>query len=79
MSLPIPQPTDQYDPSHMALTLQIIDQRLQSLERILAEGYGVTNNAAPQRTLDATAGTLADVRVVLATLLDDMRQAGRIG
>ena len=62
----------------MIVLLQSIDQRLADLERIIAQGYGVTNGTT-QRSLDVAAATLPDVARVLGTLLSDFRTAGKIG
>lgn len=43
---------------------------------IVANDYTLTNNSTKQRTLDATAGTLADVRLVLSTFIDDIKKRG---
>lgn len=42
----------------------------------LADGYALTLQPTPNRTLDATAATLAQVRGVLATFLADMQRRG---
>lgn len=60
------------------LTAQI-EQRLNALEQAIKTGYVVTNNAAPNRSLDAAGATLAQTRVVLATLIEDWKAAGGLG
>lgn len=56
-----------------------VEQRLNALERAYQTGYQVTNNATPARALDVTGATLAQSKVVLGTLIQDLQQAGRLG
>lgn len=42
----------------------------------IGDPYKITSPVAARRTLDATAGTLTEVREVVATLLTDMRRRG---
>lgn len=54
-------------------------QRLaEVLDRAMAKKYTVTPPAAANRTLDATAATLAQTREVLGTLLLDMADRGAV-
>ena len=46
---------------------------------VAATGYDITNPVTADRTLDATAGTAAEVRAVLATLISDMLASGKLG
>jgi hypothetical protein len=55
-----------------------LEKRLSALELPAKTGYQISN-LTPQRTLDAAAGTLADVRAVLGTLITDNKTSGDLG
>lgn len=78
MSQRLPQAPLTYDHGDMVAILQVIEQRLADVERILAEGYAITNGTT-QRTLDVATATLPDVAQVLGTLVADLKIAGRLG
>ena len=75
MSIEIPRPDATYNQNKMMQIFEIIDQRLRLLEQPAKTGYIVTN-LVRQKTLDGTAGTAADVRNVLATLITDIKAKG---
>lgn len=56
-----------------------IELRLQAIEKAINVGWSTTNNTAPARTIDAGAATLAQTRIVVATLIDDMKNKGVLG
>lgn len=56
-----------------------IDRRLARLERLLvSHAYTLTGAVTEQRTLDAAAGTAADVRNVLATFIFDLQNERKV-
>ena len=65
-----------FDAEHLRYVLLDFDRRLAALEQAAA-GYQVTGLSA-QRDLDAVSAPLADVRSVLATLISDLKTAGRL-
>lgn len=75
MSARIPLPGPAYSQPDMAYAMQLIEQRLASLEGAIAEGYVVTNGATV-RTLDVSTATVSDVAAFIGTLIADMKQRG---
>jgi hypothetical protein len=50
--------------------------RLVDAERAQSIGWSVTNNGTPVKSLDVSAATLAQLRVVVGTLIDALKNAG---
>ncbi len=78
MAQPIPTPPLGYNQPEMAFTLQVVEQRLQDLERAVSEQPYVVTGGTGIRTLDVTTATATDVADFLATLMADLKTAGRI-
>ena len=74
----IPAPPVDYSQADMSFALQVVEQRLTDLERIIAEGYSVTNGVTV-RTLDVSTATLTDVARFVGTLAADLRARGMLG
>lgn len=77
--LPIAQ--DVYDQGQMQILIDNIDQRLNDNERAAGKSrYAITEPSGGRvRVFDPNTATLSDVADVLATLLADLKERGRIG
>jgi hypothetical protein len=78
MSRKIPLPGAVYDQGDMNFAMQVIEQRLTSMEAAIAVGY-VVSNGAVVRTLDVATATATDVAKFVGTLVADLKVKGRLG
>lgn len=71
----LPDPPAEYNKTWMRQFIRALELQTTVRSQPLHDGYAVTN-VTEQRTLDGAAGTLADVRSVLATLIADLKENG---
>lgn len=74
----LPRPQDDYDRDWASRLVSEIESRFESLERLIQEGYTVSNGVE-NRTLDVSTATLAETKEVVGTLIDDMKERGLLG
>lgn len=79
--LPTPPPNI-VDPEVLTYLRQLIQSLERAFDRLPEQPFTrdriVLSNLTKQYTLDAAAGTLADTRSVLGTLLEDLQVSGKI-
>lgn len=78
MSIPIPPPREADTVSDRQFATSIIENRLLDLERAWIDKYPKTTAYTPLRTLTPATATVADVANFLVTLVEDLRNAGKI-
>lgn len=67
---------DIYNASAWRTIMRDLDRRFQALERLV--GPYTVENFTPTRTLDMSTAAAADIGNFLATLVNDLQQAGRL-
>jgi len=82
MQIRLPSPTEIKDQdlrNYVSKLVQALERALAKLpETPFTKDRIVVTNLTKQYTLDATAGTLGDVRFVLGTLLRDLQDSGKV-
>ena len=74
----LPQPPEPIDSQWGRQLVDDLEASLLELNQPANIGYAMTN-VTTTRALDANATTLAEVADVLATLIQDLKTAGRLG
>lgn len=69
---------EKYDPRQFRALVSDIEKQMADGTKAIGIGYSASN-FTEARTIDAGAATLSDVANVLATLINDLKKAGRLG
>ena len=75
-SAQIPKATPAYNPANINWMVNVLDQRLRSLEQPANSTGYTTPNSTLNHTLDASTVTLAIVTNVLQTLIQELQAKG---